>query len=111
MAETITVAEPLLVLLVAALGTYALRAAFLVTAQDRPPGPLARLLPHVGPAVLAAITLPALIAPRGAVTVVDTVPALLAASVAALVWRRTRSLPLALFAGLGLSVLAHAVLG
>jgi hypothetical protein len=44
--------------------------------------------------VLAAITLPALLAPRGSVTVSDTVPALLAAAVAALLWRRTGSLPL-----------------
>lgn len=100
----------LLILLVIGLGTYALRAAFLGTARARPPAGLARMLPHVGPAVLAAITLPALLAPRGAVTVVDTVPALLAASVAALLWRRTRSLPLALFAGLAVSVVAHRVL-
>ncbi|MCW0214781.1 MAG: AzlD domain-containing protein [Pseudonocardia sp.] len=102
--------EPLLVLVVIALGTYAMRAAFLVTARARPPAALARMLPNVGPAVLAAITLPALLAPRGHITPTDTVPALVAAAVAALVWRRTRSLPLALFAGLGLSLLARAVL-
>jgi branched-subunit amino acid transport protein len=101
----------LAVLVVIGLGTYALRAAFLVTARPQPPAPLTRTLPHVGPAVLAAITLPALLAPRGAVTVVDTVPALLAAAVAALVWRRTRSLPVSLFAGLLLSVAAELVLG
>jgi branched-subunit amino acid transport protein len=105
----VVVAEPLLVLVVIGLGTYAMRAAFLVTARTQPPAPIARMLPHVGPAVLAAITLPALLAPRGSVTLVDTVPALLAAAVAVLLWRRTRSLPLALFAGLALSVLAQAV--
>lgn len=103
-------AEPLLVLVVIGLGTYALRAAFLVTARAQPPAPLARMLPHVGPAVLAAITLPALMAPRGSVTVTDTVPALVAAACAGLMWRRTRSLPLALFAGLAVSVLADWVL-
>lgn len=106
----ITVVEPLLVLVVIALGTYAMRAAFLVTARAQAPRPLGRVLPHVGPAVLAAITLPALLAPRGAVTLVDTVPALLAAALAAFVWRRTRSLPLALFAGLALSVIAQVTL-
>jgi branched-subunit amino acid transport protein len=106
----IVVAEPLLVLIVIGLGTYAMRAAFLVTVRAQPPAPLARMLAHVGPAVLAAITLPALLAPRGSVTLVDTVPALVAASVAALLWRCTRSLPLALFAGLALSVLAQGVL-
>jgi branched-subunit amino acid transport protein len=100
----------LAVLAVIGLGTYALRAAFLVTARPQPPAPLARTLPYVGPAVLAAITLPALLAPRGAVTVGDTVPALLAAAVATLVWWRTRSLPLSLFAGLVLSVVAGLVL-
>jgi branched-subunit amino acid transport protein len=100
----------LAVLAVIGLGTYALRAAFLVTARPQPPVPLARVLPYVGPAVLAAITLPALLAPRGAVTVGDTVPALLAAAAAAVMWRRTRSLPLSLFAGLLLSVAAELVL-
>ena len=106
----VVVAEPLLVLVVIGLGTYTMRAAFLVTARAQPPEPLARMLPHVGPAVLAAITLPALLAPRGDVTLVDTVPALVAAVLAVLVWRRTRSLPLALFAGLALSILAQVVL-
>ena len=59
------------------------------------------MLPHIGPAVLAAITVPALIAPRGSVSVADTVPALLAAAIAAAAWRRTTSLPVALFGGLG----------
>jgi branched-subunit amino acid transport protein len=103
-------AEPLLVLVVIGLGTYLMRAVFLVTARARPPAPLARMLPHVGPAVLAAITLPALLAPRGAVTLVDTVPALAAAAVATILWRRTRSLPQALFAGLALSLLAQSLL-
>jgi branched-subunit amino acid transport protein len=105
----VTVHE-LAVLAVVGVGTYALRAAFLVTARPQPPAPLARMLPYVGPAVLAAITLPALLAPRGAVTVGDTVPALLAAAVAALLWWRIRSLPLSLFAGLVLSVVAELVL-
>ncbi|GAA5136198.1 AzlD domain-containing protein [Pseudonocardia adelaidensis] len=100
----------LAVLVVIGLGTYAMRAAFLVTARPEPPASLARTLPYVGPAVLAAITLPALLAPRGAVTIGDTVPALLAAAVTALLWWRTRSLPLALFAGLGVSALAEIVL-
>jgi branched-subunit amino acid transport protein len=58
------------------------------------------LLPHVGPSVLAAITMPALIAPRGELSVVDTVPSLLAAAAAWLLWRRTASLPVALLGGL-----------
>lgn len=90
----------LVVVLAIAVGTYAMRAAFLVTATHRPPAAVARLLPHVGPAVLAAITLPALLAPRGRISVPETVPSLLAAAAAWWLWRRTSNLPVALFAGL-----------
>lgn len=88
-------------LAVIGLGTYAMRAVFLVLARRRPPAPVARLLPYVGPAVLAAITVPALVVPHGAVSFTETAPALLAAAVAWLAWRRLRhNLPIALFGGL-----------
>jgi branched-subunit amino acid transport protein len=92
----------LLIVAVIGLGTYAMRAAFLVAASHQPPARVARLLPHVGPAVLAAITLPALLAPRGQLSLVEAVPALLAAAAAWGLWRRTTSLPIALFSGLAL---------
>lgn len=92
----------LLVLLVIGLGTYAMRAAFLVPARPAPPAWVARLLPHVGPAVLAAITLPALLAPRGTLSATETLPAVLAAATTWALWRRTTSLPVALFGGLAL---------
>jgi branched chain amino acid efflux pump len=91
----------LLVLVAIGLGTYAMRAVFLVTARSEPPAPVARLLAHAGPAVLAAIVLPALIAPRGTVSVTESLPALGAAGLAWLLWRRTERLPVALFGGLG----------
>ena len=94
MAELITLA-------VIGLGTYAMRAMFLVTARHQPPAPVARLLPYVGPAVLGAITLPAFVAPRGSISFVGTVPALLAAVVAWMAWRcAKKNLPIALFGGL-----------
>jgi branched-subunit amino acid transport protein len=96
----------LLVLVAAGIGTYAMRALFFAGAASRPPAAVARVLPLVGPAVLAAITVPALLAPRGELSVAETVPALLAAGVAALLWRRTASMPVALFGGLGLWWLA-----
>jgi branched-subunit amino acid transport protein len=96
----------LLTLVVIGVGTYAMRAAFLVTARRQPSPLVTRLLPHIGPAVLAAITLPALIAPTGSVSIADTVPALLAAATAAVAWRRIRSLPIALFGGMALWWLA-----
>lgn len=90
----------LLILAAIGIGTYAMRAVFLATATVDPPARLARLLPHVGPAVLAAITLPALLAPRGEVSWAETVPSLVAALAAWALWRRTTNLPLALFGGL-----------
>ncbi|HEY2220416.1 AzlD domain-containing protein [Actinomycetospora sp.] len=96
----------LLILAVIGLGTYAMRAVFLVRATTDPPARLARLLPHVGPAVLAAITLPALLAPRGEMSWTESVPSLLAGLVAWALWRRTTNLPVALFGGLALWWLA-----
>lgn len=96
----------LLILVAIGLGTYAMRAAFLVRANAEPPAALARVLPQVGPAVLAAIAVPALIAPHNTIAVGTTVPAVLAGAVAWLLWRRTRNLPIALFGGLALSWLA-----
>jgi branched-subunit amino acid transport protein len=101
----------LLALVLIGMGTYAMRAVFLVTARRQPPAPVARLLPHVGPAVLAAITLPALVAPQGTVSFLETAPALLAAAVAFVVWRRFPSLPPALFGGLAVWWLAYWALG
>lgn len=94
------VVRELLVLAAIGVGTYAMRALFLATARSEPPAAVARLLPHVGPAVLAAIALPALLAPRGTFSMAESLPALGAAAVTWLLWRRTASLPVALFGGL-----------
>lgn len=99
----------LLILVAIGVGTYAMRAVFLVTAAE-PPAAVARLLPHVGPAVLAAITLPALLAPRGTVSASESLPALGAAALAWILWRRTERLPVALFGGLAAWWLAGAAL-
>jgi branched-subunit amino acid transport protein len=96
----------LLILAAIGVGTYAMRAAFLAASRSAPPATIARLLPHVGPAVLGAIILPGLLAPRGHISAVETLPALLAAALAWALWRRTTSLPIALFGGLALWWLA-----
>jgi branched-subunit amino acid transport protein len=101
----------LVVLVLVGLGTYALRASFLVPARADPPAPLARLLPHVGPAVLAAITAPAVLVPHGTVSTAGAVQGVLAAAVTAALWRKTRSLPLALFGGLATAWLGARLLG
>jgi branched-subunit amino acid transport protein len=100
----------LLVLVAIGLGTYAMRAVFLVSVRSEPSAPVARLLAHVGPAVLAAITLPALIAPRGTVSPAESLPALGAAALAWVLWRWSGRLPVALFGGLGAWWLAGWVL-
>jgi branched-subunit amino acid transport protein len=92
----------LVVLVVIGVGTYLMRVSFLALAGAGVPKRLARFLPHLGPAVLAAITVPALVAPRGHVAVEETLPALVAALGCWLLWRRTARLPVALFGGLGL---------
>lgn len=101
----------LLVLVAIGVGTYAMRAVFLVTARSEPPAAVARLLPHVGPAVLAAIALPGLLAPNGVTSLAETLPALGAATVTWLLWRRTGRLPVALFGGLAAWWLGLALLG
>ena len=90
----------LLVLAVIGLGTYALRAGFMLATSSSPPGPLTRLLPHVGPAVLAAITVPALLAPRGTISFAETFPAAVAGAATWLLWRRSERLPVSLLGGL-----------
>jgi branched-subunit amino acid transport protein len=89
------------VLLAVGVGTYLMRAAFLLTANARPPDVLSRYLPYVAPAVLAAITVPMLAAPRGTVSLPETLPALAAAAATWVLWRRTEKLPTSLLGGLG----------
>jgi branched-subunit amino acid transport protein len=90
----------LLVLAAIGLGTYVFRAAFLMTAEGRQPAALERVLPYVGPAVLAAITVPMLLAPGGALSLTESIPAVVAAAVTWLLWRRTAGLLVPLLGGL-----------
>jgi branched-subunit amino acid transport protein len=90
----------LLALLLSGLVTYVERVIFLVTKKVRPPVRVLRFLPLVGPAVLGAIAVPGILAPRGELSVVETLPAVVAAVVAVLLWRWTKQLVIALIAGL-----------
>ena len=80
--------------------TYVTRVLFLVTKKVRPPRRTLRYLPLVGPAVLGAIAVPGILAPRGELSLVDTIPAVIAAVVAALLWRWTKQLVIALVGAL-----------
>lgn len=89
-----------LTIVLAGAGTYALRASFLAYARrlvDLPP--LAeRVLRQIPPAVLAALVVPALVRPEGALDLWQ--PQLLAGLIAALVSWRTRNIALTLVVGM-----------
>jgi branched-subunit amino acid transport protein len=90
----------LLAVVLAGLGTYVERVIFLVTKKVRPPARSLRYLPLVGPAVLGAIAVPGIFAPSGEISFAQTVPAVIAALVAWLLWRWTKQLVIGLVAGL-----------
>jgi branched-subunit amino acid transport protein len=90
----------LLAIVLGGIVTFVSRAIFLVSRKLRPPKKVERYLPLVGPAVLAAIAVPGILAPRDAITLVDTIPAVVAAVVTWLVWRVTKQIALGLLAGL-----------
>ena len=80
--------------------TYVTRVLFLVSKKVRPPRKSLRYLPLVGPAVLGAIAVPGILAPRGEVSLVETLPAVVAAVLSWLLFRRTKQLVIALVGGL-----------
>jgi branched-subunit amino acid transport protein len=90
----------LLAIIAGGVVTFVTRALFLVSKSLRPPKRVEKYLPLVGPAVLGAIAVPGILAPRGEVNLVDTIPAVVAAVVTWLVWRATKQIALGLLAGL-----------
>lgn len=90
----------LLAIVLGGIVTFISRALFLVSRKLRPPKKVERYLPLVGPAVLGAIAIPGILAPRGEISLVDTVPAVVAAVVTWLGWRGTKQIALGLLAGL-----------
>lgn len=95
--------------LLAGVGTYAMRASFLAAAHRMahvPPG-VARILRQIPPAALAAIVVPALVRPDGRLDLLN--PRLLAGFLAAVVAWRTRNVGLTLVAGMAILVALEAV--
>jgi branched-subunit amino acid transport protein len=90
----------LLAIVLGGVVTFVSRAVFLVSKKLRPPKRVEKYLPLVGPAVLGAIAVPGILAPRGEVNLVDTVPAVAAAVIAWLLWRITKQTAIGLLAGL-----------
>ena len=89
-----------LAIVLGGVATYVTRVLFLVTKKVRPPRRSVRYLPLVGPAVLGAIAVPGILAPRGEVSLVETLPAVVAAVLSWLLFRRTKQLVIALVGGL-----------
>jgi branched-subunit amino acid transport protein len=92
-------------IVVAGVGTYAMRVSFLVFAHrlaDVPPA-VQRLLRQIPPAALAAIVVPALLRPEGNLDVWHA--RFLAGLVAAAAAWRTRNIALTLVVGIGLVML------
>jgi branched-subunit amino acid transport protein len=101
--------ETWLAIALAGIGTYAMRASFLVFAHrlaDVPPL-VQRLLRQIPPAALAAIVIPALVRPHGHLDVWQ--PRLYAGILAAAVAWRTRNIAITLVVGIGLVMLIEAV--
>lgn len=87
-------------IILAGIGTYAMRASFLVFAHrlaDVPPS-VQRLLRQIPPAALAAIVVPALLRPEGQIDLLH--PRFAAGLVAAVVAWRTRNIALTLAVGM-----------
>lgn len=96
-------------IVVAGIGTYAMRASFLVFAHrlaDVPPG-VQRLLRQIPPAALAAIVAPALLRPEGQLDLLQ--PRLAAGVVAAVVAWKTRNIALTLVVGMAVLMLLDAL--
>ena len=90
----------LLAVVLGGVATYVTRVLFLVTKKVRPPRRSLRYLRLVGPAVLGAIAIPGILAPRGDVSLVETVPAVVAAVLSWLLFRWSKQLVIGLVGGL-----------
>ena len=91
------------------IGTYAMRASFLVFAHrltDVPPN-MQRLLRQIPPAALASIVLPALLRPEGSLDLWQ--PRFVAGVAAGLVAWRTKNIALTLAIGLGVVMVMDAL--
>lgn len=96
-------------IVLAGIGTYAMRASFLVFAHRLADVPhnVQRLLRQIPPAALASIVVPALLRPEGQLDV--TQPRLVAGVLAGLVAWRTRNIALTLVVGMGVVMVIDAL--
>jgi len=103
------VSDTWVTIVLAGIGTFAMRASFLAFAHrlaDVPPS-VQRVLRQIPPAALASIVLPALLRPEGELDLFQA--RFLAGVVAAVVAWRTRNVALTLVAGIGLVMVIEAL--
>lgn len=98
-----------LTIALAGIGTFLLRASFLVAARRLVDMPrrVTRVLEQIPPAAFAALVVPALVRPEGTLDLWQ--PRLLAGAVAALVSWRSRNVGLTLVVGMGVLLLLERV--
>ena len=96
-------------ILLSGVGTFAMRASFIAAARHLATVPPAvqRLLRQIPPAALAAIVVPALLRPEGAVDVLH--PRFAAGIIAAVVAWRTRNVALTLLSGMSALIALEAL--
>lgn len=104
--------SPWITVILAGLGTYAIRASFVVALKDaQVPGVVQKALRYVPPAVLAALSIPPVLAPGGQLGVVPPQPEFLAALAAAFVAWRTKNLAATIVVGIPVLVGLEALMG
>lgn len=91
-------------IVLAGVGTFAMRASFLAAANRMAsvPPPVRRVLRQIPPAALASIVLPALVRADGTLDLLS--PRLVAGALAAVVAWRTRNVALTLAVGMGVLI-------
>lgn len=104
--------SPWLTVIIAGVGTYAVRASFVVGLKDaKVPHIVQRALRYVPPAVLAALSVPPVLAPGGQLGVIPPQPEFLAALAAALVAWRTKNLAATIVVGIPVLIGLEALMG
>ena len=101
-----------LTVILAGVGTYLIRVSFVVALQDiEVPELVQRALRYVPPAVLAALSIPPVVAPDGQLGIIPPAPEFLAAIVAAVVAWRTKNLAATIVVGIPVLIGLEALLG
>lgn len=104
--------NPWLIVIVAGVGTYLIRASFVVALRDvAVPELVERALRYVPPSVLAALSIPTIVAPGGRLGIVPPAPEFLAGLVAAVVAWRTKNLAATIVVGIPVLIALEALLG